>query len=93
MLLDGLQYIREKQIFKRIVEQPRGHDKQPRTRVIRKTKVLQGTEVVGVADGIAKLLIQGPVAIALGVAEFVGEARAQISGETIVVQQRVIDVQ
>jgi hypothetical protein len=54
---------------------------------------LQGAEVVGVAELSRQLGVDGPVAVARCRAEILLQARGEIGGEPVVVEQRVVDVE
>ena len=54
---------------------------------------LQRAEVVGVAELVPELLEQLPVPAAAVLADLRIEMRAQIGGDAIVVEQRVVDVE
>ena len=54
---------------------------------------LQGAEVVGVAELVPELLEQLPVVAAAVLADLGVEVRAQVGGDAVVVEQRVVDVE
>ena len=54
---------------------------------------LQRAEVVGVAELVAELLEELPVLAAAVLADLGVEMRAQVGGDAVVVEQRVVDVE
>jgi hypothetical protein len=65
------------------------------TRVARvgEPEALKRAQVVGVAELLAQLLEELPVALLAPLAERLGQVRTQVGGDRVVVEQRVVDVQ
>jgi len=66
---------------------------QARLARIGEAEALERAEVVGVPELRAQLLEELPVALLALLAEGLGEMRAEVAGNSVVVEQRVVDVE
>ena len=93
---EHLERIRIEPVGERIVDQELRHRKQPVRRLAVLFEVgavaLQRAEIVGIAEFLPELLEMRPVKLA-GLAELAGQVLAQIVGDAVVVEQRVVDIQ
>jgi hypothetical protein len=66
---------------------------QARLAWVGEAEALERAEVVGVPELRAQLLEELPVALLALLAEGLGEMRAEVAGNSVVVEQRVVDVE
>jgi hypothetical protein len=66
---------------------------QARLARVGEAEALERAEVVGVPELRAQLLEELPVALLALLAEGLGEMRAEVAGNSVVVEQRVVDVE
>jgi hypothetical protein len=66
---------------------------QARLARVGEAEALERAQVVGVSELRAQLLEELPVALLALLAEGLGEMRAEVAGNSVVVEQRVVDVE
>ena len=92
-VLDHVERVREEAVGERVVEEERRHREQVRVARVLDPVALQRAEVVGVAELLAQLLEDLPVALLPLVADLALEVAPHVGDDVVVVDQRVVDVE
>jgi hypothetical protein len=90
---DRVECARVDAVGERIVDEEARDLEQARLARIGEAEALERAEVVGVPELRAQLLEELPVALLALLAEGLGEMRAEVAGNSVVVEQRVVDVE
>src|SRR5215472_11753617 len=90
---DGVERTRIEPVGEWVIEQERGHFEDVRIARILDAVALEGAEIIRVAEFLAELLEQHPVALLPLSAKGPSQVFAQVGGDTVVVEQGVVDVE
>jgi hypothetical protein len=90
---DRVECARVDAVGERIVDEEARDLEQARLARVGEAEALERAEVVGVPELRAQLLEELPVALLALLAEGLGEMRAEVAGNSVVVEQRVVDVE